>query len=567
MHMKTRNKILALLSTALLWGCSYLDFDETNGLLTKEDAYKYFNNATSMLNYVYTFMPQDFGTIGNAMRDCATDDAEFANTYANIQDFNNGAWSALNPLDDQWSSFYTGIRSANNFIQDIKQVDFSDYLYAEKYNIWMQELPYYVYEARLLRAFYFFELARRYGDIPMPLTALSVEEANTIGKTKFGDVIAFVVSECEETALHLPVSYANIGDKQVGRMTKGFAMAVKAKALLYAASRLHNESMDVEKWKAAAKASLELIDSAEIRGWYELEGVFTALNNYEGKDVVMFRQNGNNSNFEKINFPVRFTHGQTTTTGVCPSQNLVDAFETLQGYSVRLEDNGWVSEDPAFDPAQPYQGRDPRFEKTILADGMDFKGEVIQTYKGGQDGIAVAQGGTPTGYFLRKYIQETTDFDPNKQVTNKHTWIVYRYAEALLSYAEVMTEAFGSPDYTDATYTRSARWALNQVRTNAGMPEITVTGKDEFLAKVRNEWRVEFAFEDHRFWDIRRWKIGADTQTALYGVSIEKQADDSRQYYRKLYETRSWSERMYLYPISQSELFKNSNLFPQNTGW
>ena len=152
-------------------------------------------------------------------------------------------------------------------------------------------------------------------------------------------------------------------------------------------------------------------------------------------------------------------------------------------------------------------------------------------------------------------------------MTNKHHWIVYRYAETLLAYAESMIEAFGSPTYTDAEFPYSAAWALNQVRANAGMPDVTVTGKDEFIEALRNEWRVEFAFEDHRFWDVRRWMIGDETQTDIYGVEITQESGSNYSYKRFLYESRTWNDKMNLYPVPQSELFKNANLAPQNPGW
>ena len=94
-----------------------------------------------------------------------------------------------------------------------------------------------------------------------------------------------------------------------------------------------------------------------------------------------------------------------------------------------------------------------------------------------------------------------------------------------------------------------------------------ITDPNEFMKALQNEWRVEFAFEDHRFWDIRRWQIGEDTQKELYGVNIERATDGTWNFQRTLYKSRTWSQRMYLYPIPQSELFKNKNLNPQNMGW
>lgn len=551
--------ISAVLVSVAVQSCSFLDFDETSGLRTKEDQYRYFNSTEQMLTNVYSYMPKDLGAVSGAMRDCACDDAEYGNSGSPVQYFTNGSWSAVNTVDDAWNLYY-GIRAANSFIEEVAKTDFSRYEHDVQYANWMKKLAYFPYEARVLRAHYFFELARRYGDIAMPLAVLDKEGANSIVKTSFDDVVEFIVSECDECAPMLPDSYADQPGAQIGRVTKGFAMAVKSKALLYAASPLHNETSDVEKWKRSAKAALDIIRS----GIYSLDPD-GCVNDISSPEIVMMVIGGDSQDFELMNFPIRFTEGKRTgPTATFPSQNLVDAFETINGAAVKLTDAGWVSDDPQFDPQKPYDNRDPRFYRTVLANGMTFKDSEIEVFEGGADHAEVTAGGSPTGYFLRKYIQETTSFIPDKTVTNKHHWVVYRYAETLLAYAESMVNAFGSPDYSDPDYPYSALWALNQVRSNAGMPE---TDADEFRNKLINEWRVEFAFEDHRFWDVRRWKIGDETQRELVAVSIRKDADGTLNFYRQVYENRKWTDRMYFYPIPQSELFKNRNLYPQNLGW
>jgi hypothetical protein len=430
----------------------------------------------------------------------------------------------------------------------------------------MKKLQFFYHEARLLRAYFFFELAKRYGDIAMPLSVLTTTEANAIEKTSFQDVISFIAAECDETSKHLPVSHEPITG-QIGRVTKGFAMALKSRALLYAASKLHNKSNDLELWKAAAKAAGALIDSCEEKGWYRREYGTTAANNFESLEAITFRMNPNNEYFEQINFPVRFTAGHSTMAGTCPSQNLVEAFETINGYSVRLGETGWSSDDPDFDPLNPYQARDPRFAKTVMYDGAAFKNSTIETFVGGQDDAPIANGGTPTGYFLRKYVQETTSFDPGLYLSNKHFWVIFKYGEILLNSAEAMVEAFNDPNYTDGDFTKSASWALNEVRRSVPMPEVKIADKDAFIIRLRNERRVELAFEDHRFWDIRRWEIGTETQKELYGVRIVDAGNGERTYRKFLYETRFWNNRMNLYPIPQAELHKNANLNPQNAGW
>lgn len=561
-YMKGKKLLGIPLLMFILVSCDYLDFDETSGRKTKEDIYLYFYNVDALLTSIYSYLPQDLGAIGGAMRDCATDDAEFGSTDGSVQGFNDGSWSAVNCLDDQMS-LYKGIREANSFLADFDKFDIERYAYDIDYKQWATKLQYFPYEARVLRAFFFFELARRYQDIPMPLTVLTIEEANSIPKTKFDDVIEYIVSECEQAAEVLPVTYKGITD-QTGRVTKGFALALKSKALLYAASKLHNPEGNVDKWKRSAKAAWAIIalDAYSL----DPEG---APNRIDSPEAVLFRMNGSSSWFEQTNFPIRFTLGTRSIPSGCtyPSQNLVDAFETINGYQVKLGENGWETVDPEFDPVSPYKNRDPRLARTILVNGSEFKGSVIETYKGGIDDFSVSEGGSPTGYFLKKYVIDEVDFTPNHEVSKNHFWVIYRYAEALLTYAESMVEAFSDPDYVSLPdYPESARWALNEVRKNVGMPIVKVNGKDEFIEKVRNEWRVEFAFEDHRFWDVRRWRIGKDTQRQLYGVRIEKESNGYK-WQRILYENRKWDEKMNLFPIPQRELYVNPSLLPQNLGW
>ncbi len=556
-------KFVYLLSVALLAAsCNFLDFDESSSDYTRTDMYTTYSNVQKMLTNIYSYMPgKDIYDVSYALRDCGSDDAEYADPDASVQRFTNGNWSPLNTVDTKWD-LYNALRSVSEFLESMKTVDLSMFQYNSNYQRWMEHLRYYPYEARTLRAYYLFELARRYGDIPMPLTMLSVEEANSMEKTQFDDVIAFIVSECTECAANLPQTYVGMLDDEIGRVTKGFALAVKAKALLYAASPQHNPGGDRAKWLEAAKAAKEIIDL----GQYRLDPGEKA-NNYASPEVIMFILRSESSTYELVNFPLRFTEGQRQgMAGTYPTQNLVDAFQTLGGYDITLTAGGWQTDDPAFDVTKPYEGRDPRFARAILANGMSFKGATIETFVGGRDYSATRSDlGTCTGYYLRRYIQESTSFVPENIIRNKHQWIVYRYAEALLSYAEAANEYFQDPTATDATLTLSAAEALNQVRVNAGMPDVQAVTYMAFQTAVRREWRVEFAFEDHRFWDVRRWNIGQSTQGQVDGVKIQRSGDGFT-YSRFTVENRTWAAKMNLYPIPQSETFANPNL-GQNTGW
>ena len=563
-------KLFYILSAFILAvSCNALDFDESSSQYSRDDMYKTYSNIQKMLTNIYGYMPnKDIADVSSALRDCGSDDAEYADPDASVQRFTNGNWTPIQTVDDKWSLYY-GIRSANEYLthwepdeNGVLQAtfDLSMYQYESKYKKWWEHINVYPYEAKVLRAYFFFELARRYGDIAMPLTMLTAEEANAIGKTPFDEVIDFIVKECDESVPFLPNTYVGMLDDEIGRVTKGFAMAVKAKALLYAASPLHNPSGDKAKWQKAAQAAKDIIDL----NVYKLDPAEKA-NNYLSPEVILAIARSESQSFEKYNFPVRFTEGQRTSlAGTYPSQNLVDAFQTLGGYDITLGANGWQSSDPAFDLTKPYEGRDPRFARAILANGMAFKGSTIETFVGGKDYSATRNElGTVTGYYLRRYIQESTSFTPENKVTNRHQWIVYRYAEALLTFAEAANEALNSP--TDASLGLSALAALNQVRANAGMPDVTATSVSAFRDAVRREWRVEFAFEDHRFWDVRRWNIAQNVMGQLDGVEIVKNGS-TLEYSRKVVETRTWSEKMNLYPIPQAETFNNPNL-TQNTGW
>ena len=562
-------KLLSILSLVILCaGCNFLDFDETNGDYTREDMYKTFSNVKAMMTNIYGYMPdKDIMAVSSALRECGSDDAEYADPDASVQRFGNGNWSAVSTVDTKWD-LYNAVRAANEFLESIKTVDLSIYQYDSKYEDQMYQMSFYPYQARVLKAFYLFELARRYGDIPVPDHMLTIEEANSIGKQPFDKVIEFIVSECDECAQALPTTYmVNELDKDFGRITKGIALALKSRALLYAASPLHNPNNDPEKWRAAAKAALELMDLSAEKNLYSLDPDF--LSDIVGSpEVIMCIMRDLDNSYEKVNFPPYFTFGRRTSmAGTYPTQNLVDAFQTLGGYDITLTANGWKTDDPDFDITRPYEGRDPRFAKTILANGMTFqKTNTIETFVGGRDYSATRAGlCTVTGYYLNKFINRNTSFVREDEHEYKHQRVVFRYAEILLNYAEAANEVLG-PDGTDADLTRSAREVLNMIRTNATMPDITVAGQEAFRDAVRRERRVELAFEDHRFWDVRRWKIGQATQTQINGVTIVKNGNNL-EYSLKSVETRTWAEKMYLYPIPQSELFCNPNLNPQNTGW
>lgn len=538
-----------LCAGSILASCDFLAFDESTGK-THDEVYSTFENQKSVVADVYSYLPQDFGVMDNALREAATDNAVYVWNTSSVYKIYDNKWAATNTVDDVWGNMYKGIRAANSFLENYDEELLRRLSLNENYKEEMEKYRMYPYEVRALRAFYYFELAKRYGDVPLVRRTLDVDEVNTLTRTPFMEIIDFIDAECSEVARELPVDQHDFFE-ETGRVTKGMALALRSRALLYAASPLHNPSGDKELWRKAAVAAHDVIamnvysmPKIDDDPLYNRDGANTALSSPQ---LIFERRNGDSNSFEKNNLPIGFEGAQSGNT---PTQNLVDAYEMANG-----EPFSWDNPEHA---AAPYENRDPRFYKTIVYHGSEIMGETEDVSEGGKNGLP-QEGATETGYYLRKYINETISLDPNNTTSKAHHFIIFRYAEILLNYAEAATELVG-PDAVPEGCTLTAREALNQVRTAAGMPGVEDAG-DAFMTRVRNERRVELAFEDHRFWDIRRWKTG-DVVKDVYGVKVSSTGE----YTRYLVRNRIWEDKMYLYPISKSEINKNPGL-GQNPGW
>ena len=565
--MRIKKLVTGMACMAALTACN-MDYHEYNNY-NQEYLSQNYDEVIGMLTNIYDKLDYDFGQdYSGGMLASACDEADYAYADNNICDFTNGSWSPSNPLSTIWTDSYRAIQMCNQYIDNFQGLTFDDLQLNDEYRSHYFRYKNSFHEARLLRAYFYFNVARAYGDVPYFTQTATTENVNTLTRTPVQDVFDSIMVVCDQMYRQLPADYTNLGldgiaPAESGRVTRYVALALKARTALYAASPLFNESNDPELWRRAAEANKAVIDTCAKYGialgnYSDLWG----QNNYSAKEMIFVRRyNGNISDLEEYNFPIGVPGGNS---GNCPTQNMVDAYE-MQATGLAWDEPG-----SGYDAANPYEGRDPRFYMTIVKNGdigwPSKNTSAIETFYGGVNAEPIS-GATPTGYYLKKYLDSAIDLSASSTTkTSRHSWITYRLGEFYLNYAEAVFRYTGSAD-APGDWGMTAREAVNIIRNRADvqMPELpTGLSADAFWEKYENERMVELAFEGHRFWDLRRWKEG-DKLGSIIQMKLTKNADGTITYNRQTVN-RTWNDKMYLFPIPQTELMKNPNL-GQNPGW
>ena len=572
--MRIKNIIGGVACVALLSACS-MDYHEYANY-GKDYLTESYDEVIGLVTNIYNELDYDFGQVyGGGMLASACDEAEYAYISGEVCDFTNGAWSPSNPLSNTWTTNYRAIQECNQYLQEFQGLTFDELKLNDDYEARMFRYRNSFNEVRFLRAYFYFNLVRCYGAVPFFTEMVTTDNVNTLVRTPAQEVFDFIIDECTELATLLPEDYTNLGmmgisPAETGRVNSYGALALKARAALYAASPLFNTGNDQELWHRAAQANKELLDAC-LAGNYRL-GTYAGLwgtTNWQNNEMIFMRRYvnskdaaGNSSVLEEYNYPIGITGGGS---GNCPSQNLVDAYE-MQATGLGINEAG-----SGYDPENPYEGRDPRFGMTVVKNGdtgwPNYNTTPIQTFYGGTNGEPIS-GATPTGYYLKKYLDPAVDLRANStSKSSRHTWITFRLGEFYLNYAEAIFRYLGAADATSAEFPMSAREAVNVIRSRSdvNMPEFPVgMSNDAFWVKYQNERMVELAFEGHRFYDLRRWKDG-DKLKSITEMKLTQNADGTITYTRQVVN-RTWDEKMYLFPIPQTEIMKNSNL-TQNEGW
>ncbi|MDB5155438.1 MAG: hypothetical protein JWR50_145 [Mucilaginibacter sp.] len=435
-----------------------------------------------------------------------------------------------------WNDGYTAIRNFNLFFDNIDKAPVSADIKAQM-----------IAEVKFLRAFVYARLIWNYGGIPIIEKAYTLNETLTgVKRNTYDECVTYILNDLNAAIATLPAQQTGAN---LGRASADAARALKARVLLYYASPLNNPSNDQQRWKDASDAALDLINTNHYSLATDYHSLFIGGANNE----IIFGRYYSTANATNIGF-YSGPQGNGGYNQRQPTQNLVDAYEMTNGVIPVI--NGAVNPDPNnhYDPNNPYVNRDPRFYASILYNGATFKGRQFQPYKGGTD--FNGNDATATGYGMYKFI------DQNQPVafTNPYTypWVFFRLGEVYLNYAEAQYN-LGNED--------NARLYINKVRARVNMPPITESGTALFNRLV-HERQVELAFEVHRYYDTRRWKIAPQTEVQpLQGFIITDNGNNNFNYNRVNLATRSWGDKLYYLPITTQEVRSSGGSLAQTTGY
>lgn len=510
------------------------------------------------LNNIYSHVPSGFGRIGNAFVASATDEAVYSVKGSSVSRWAMGGWGPTfipdNPLDNS----YTGIRATYVYENQIQPL-IIDAVISSKGK---EDIIGQVY---FIRALLNFQILSRFGGYPIALRELEAQKEINIPRTSFDESVEYISSLCDSAITHLPVSVDN---SNLGRATKGAARALQSRLRLYAASPLFNDidnpigdahrgNYNPAKWEVAAEKAAEIINMNEYQLATNRANMFASLNSPE---IIFNKLSPISYGLEQQNAPPSLQNGRG---GSCPTLDLVNAYGMIDGKNF-----DWNNPSMA---TNPFINRDPRFYEDILYHGATYiANHIVDTAEGGSDTQGIYA--TKTGFYLRKFMNTDARWWGTTVGVN-HSYILFRYAEILLNYAEAMNEAYG-PDSDPKTYGMTAREAVSLIRKRAGLTAnidlgstVGVNDAETMREAIRLERRVELAFEEHRGYDLRRWKIATDIlNKPVQGLRIIANANGTFSYSPYNAENRVFASHMYYYPFPRTEMSRNIGLV-QNKGW
>ena len=607
-----------IMALGIATGCND-DFVNTRPLdqVSEADVWVDAGLAEAFVTEIYNGLND--GGFNEEMLASTTDEAVFTHPGRGVSTVTESRTSPENVINWgdprlRWNELYARIRATNLALENLAEPQFDDPTMAERLNG----------EAHFMRAFFYHQLLRLWGGIPLIDRAYELGEPDfSAPRNTFEECVNFIVADCDAAAQML--AGKSLED---GRTNQAAALALKARILTYAASDLHhiptaaaNSSVIAgfsnpeligytggdqnSRWQAAQAAAKAALDVPGYGYKTDLTAPVSAEEGEQNYEDMSLSKNGGESELlfaryfinAKIEDGSRLAldngpNGYHNWAGNTPTQNLVDDYEMMDGSQFDWNNSAHA--------AAPYENRDPRFYATILYDGSDWKPRTadvaakdpanqIQTgtyeiIQGGEKvnyfGLDTRQSsvedwnGTRTGYYMHKFINK----DPgiiDQNTRQEIPWPELRYTEAMLNYAEASIE-LGQDD--------EARTWLNKIRFRAGMPAITESG-DALRQRYRNERRIELVYEEHRYHDARRWMIAEESLgqkvrivlvegTLKPGANVTLYKYDTNNYDYTYtvtdldpgFENRQWLDKMYYLPIERDELNRNDQLV-QNPGY
>jgi hypothetical protein len=548
-------RLLLVISLTFISACKKDNFLNVSpkGSLTDQVTFSSEKNADLFVNDIYNQLPDINNEYQNS--DQYTDNS-----------FCGAAWmvgqatvrvNGINPTNVppgpansfNWNTQFSNIRKCNVFLQEVakNKANFSSNWYAMR-----------VAEVTFLRGFYYSLLYTNYGGLPILTTPLNNGDGSDVfvARSTADQTLAFIEADCDAAAAVLPDKPA-----QTGRATKGAALTLKGWVELFAASPLSNTNNDPAKWAKAAATSLQVINLKQYKLFSDFQAQFLAANNWNSETIFArgYATPSKGHQREGTLGPVIVNGGQQAWGNLAPTQNLVDDYEM---------DNGKPISDPnsGYDSQNPYVHREKRFYASVVYNGSSWQGDIWLSKVGGNNQIDLGSSSdiSNTGYNGKKTLDESILGQTSLSISpNTSNYTFFRYAEVLLSYAEAQNEVVG-PD-------PSVYDAVNQVRLRVALPNVQPgLSKDQMRVIIKRERRIELAFEDKRWYDIRRWDITTKGEAVLnsaeYGMLIT--ADQSGKLIYKPVQIfkNSFSEFMNWLPIPQGVIEQNKKL-TQNPGY
>ncbi|MEI6865038.1 RagB/SusD family nutrient uptake outer membrane protein [Flavicella sp.] len=524
---------------------------------------------------------------GSDYLDAATDNAVTNNYTGGVYRLGAGGLTANNNVVGSWDNAYNQISNVHLFMEN----GLGDNVI---YNITSETADQLKRdnlkgEAFFLRAWWSFHLLQAYGGktasgdalgYPIILRSATEEEAvdlEAVRRNTYEECVVQIIKDIDSSIVYLPLTYTGtdptIGVANVGRADQKTAWALKSRVSLYAASPAYqsddivsltdmgqfsvvDQTKYIDKWSRAAINSQEAID---------VVGAFSSLTtgnfvSWTTPGEFIWRSYFTSSTLETNNYPI--SERGAARTG--PSQNLVNAFYSKNGYPISDVRSG-------YDPNNPYENRDPRLYINVLFNGSSFNNRNLDIYEGGIDSRTIYDRNTRTGYYVRKWLNLTAGLiSVDNSSYGQHYNPYFRRTELYLNLAEAANEAYG-PNNVGVGISQTAVDIIKSIRTKAGITdntyvdEIAALGKEDFRILIQHERRLELAFENHRYFDLRRCLL--PLEETVTGVKITKNDDDTLSYEEVDVEERKYGGIKYYYaPLPYDELTKSPNLI-NNLGW